>query len=496
MNRLMHLKRAVSTLCCGIFDWLRSIKKPFICLFAIHLVAIFALLRANVNYIDDMGRANAGYTGWSNFSRHLSDFLSFFIHTDSFLSEISPLPQIIAILLLSLTGVIMIYIITGRTNVSFWTLAAVIPLGISPYFLECLSYKYDAPYMALSILASVVPFLAFRGRYRYPVFFVVSVFSILTVCMTYQAASGIFPVLTIFLCLQKWNAAQKLQEIGKFLLAAVLAYVYGMIVFRIRIMKPVDGYVSSSVPSSEQFLPSVMRNLQQYLSYVRSDFTMFWKILIFLIGIFFVAAMVYHSKQQKVLALLVTCCSLAAMSLISFGVYSMLAKPLFAPRAMFGVGVFLAVISVYAVDMGFAPVKLVMAVLSWTFFVFSFTYGNALSVQKEYTEYRTMLVIEELNEMNQLTQGNVKNVQIAGSIGYAPSLTGVMQRYGILSRLIPVTFREEWHWGGYRFYNYYGLKNIRHDSSVDLKTCNLPVIKDTMFFTLKGSGDNYLVELK
>ena len=184
------------------------------------------------------------------------------------------------------------------------------------------------------------------------------------------------------------------------------------------------------------------------------------------------------------------------MSLISFGVYSLLAKPLFAPRAMFGVGVFLAVISVYAVDMGFAPVKLVMAVLSWTFFVFSFTYGNALSVQKEYTEYRTMLVIEELNEMNQLTQGNVKNVQIAGSIGYAPSLTGVMQRYGILSRLIPVTFREEWHWGGYKFYNYYGLKNIRHDSSVDLKTCNLPVIKDTMFFTLKGSGDNYLVELK
>lgn len=33
---------------------------------------------------------------------------------------------------------------------------AVVPLGICPYFLECLSYQYDAPYVALSVLLCVV----------------------------------------------------------------------------------------------------------------------------------------------------------------------------------------------------------------------------------------------------------------------------------------------------------------------------------------------------
>lgn len=38
-------------------------------------------------------------------------------------------------------------------------IAAVVPLGLSPWFLECFSYKFDSPYMALSVLASVIPFI-------------------------------------------------------------------------------------------------------------------------------------------------------------------------------------------------------------------------------------------------------------------------------------------------------------------------------------------------
>jgi len=43
---------------------------------------------------------------------------------------------------------------------------------------------------------------------------------------------------------------------------------------------------------------------------------------------------------------------------------------------------------------------------------------------------------------------------------------------------------------------YYGLKNVVPDDSVDLRELNLPVIRDTMYFTVRGEGCNILVELK
>lgn len=98
--------------------------------------------------------------------------------------------------------------------------------------------------------------------------------------------------------------------------------------------------------------------------------------------------------------------------------------------------------------------------------------------------------------MEEFASDEIKNVQIAGNIGHAPALTGVMERYGILKRLVPVTFRADWMWGTYKFYYYYGLKNVVQDSSVDLRTCSLPIIEDTMYFTIRGNDNDILVELK
>jgi len=475
---------AGSAFCKTITAWLCEVKKTFFCLFLIHIAAVLAIFRSNTYYIDDMGRACFGYQGWDNFSRYLSNFLSGFLHADSYLSDISPLPQIVALAILSLADVIVICIVTGKTKVSFWHVAAVLPLGLCPYFLECISYKYDAPYMALSIFASVVPFLIFGFQEKYGIFFLGSVLGILMMCTTYQASSGIFPMLVIFICIRRWNEADEQKKIGKFLLVSILAYGTGIAIFRIFIMEPVESYVSSSIPPVRELVPLVIRNLNQYLWYIRSDYPKMWKVLIFMLCVLFVFAMGYKSKRKKFAACLLAICALAAMGLMSFGIYPLLEAPLYAPRAMYGAGVFLAVIGVYVTSMDLALMKIPAVVLGWVFFVFTFTYGNALHMQNEYTDFRMVAVIEELNGLDEFASNEVKNVQIAGTIGYAPALTGVMERYGILKRLVPVTFAEGWMWAGYKFYNYYGLKNVVSESTVDLRTCNLPVIKDTMYFTI------------
>lgn len=128
----------------------RFLAKPTLILAAVYLVALSAVLRADFFYYDDIQRACWGWPGWG-FSRHVSNGLSKVLHAGSYLTDVSPFPQLLAILIISLSSVLCIFFLTGKKEVSLWQLIAAVPVGLSPYFLECLSYKFDAPYMALSV---------------------------------------------------------------------------------------------------------------------------------------------------------------------------------------------------------------------------------------------------------------------------------------------------------------------------------------------------------
>lgn len=70
------------------------------------------------------------------------------------------------------------------------------------------------------------------------------------------------------------------------------------------------------------------------------------------------------------------------------------------------------------------------------------------------------------------------------------------QDYKILRRLVPVTFREKWMWGQEGFFSYYGIKNSVRDTTIDLTTFKLPVVKDTMYHTIKSKDNYVLIGLK
>ena len=102
-------------------DWLAQYQflvKPTVILSAIYLLGIFALLRANVYYIDDIARANAGYTEWEQYSRHIMVLSAYFLHADTYLTDISPLPQLLAAVFMAMAGTVSIYAITEKKNFS------------------------------------------------------------------------------------------------------------------------------------------------------------------------------------------------------------------------------------------------------------------------------------------------------------------------------------------------------------------------------------------
>lgn len=471
------------------------LKKSFYIVAVVYTLGIAAILRANFNYVDDMGRVAKGYKDWAHFSRFLSEALSPIIHMDNYLTDVSPLPQLMAVLLLALSGIILLYVIYERTYFSIWELLALIPLGLNPYFLECISYKYDSPYMALSILGAILPFL-YREK-RAITYISASIIGTIAVCTSYQAATGIYPMLVVLLMLKMWRNKASYREIGSFCLRSVCGYGLGMVFFKIVIMIPVKDYVSSSMLGIKEIIPGIFNNLKKYYTYVGNDMKGFWLVLITVLIIGFLWTIVYSSKQNKCLSAVITLAVVFFMGAFCFGMYPVLEVPSFAPRAMYGFGVFITILCIcIAGNQKSILLNLPVFLVSWTFFVFSFTYGNALYVQKEYTDYRINMVIDDLNDMDVFLSGQTVTVQLSGWIGQSPVIRNMPQDYQMINRLIPIAFGGHWYWGHYGFEHYYGLKNIKFDSSIDLTTYNLPVLEDKMLYTIKGKDNYVLVELK
>lgn len=474
----------------------RKLLKAVALLAGIYLLGISAILRANYYYIDDMGRALLGYKQFDFFGRYIPQYFTTVLHADSYLTDISPLPQLIAVVILAMAAVTVLYLVTGRKEFTAIEYVSTIPLCLSPYFLECLSYKYDAPYMALSILASVAPVLYYK---RSNLIYFVSVFvGMLAVCMSYQAASGIFPMFVVLMAFLQWMDNVEWKVIVRFVLISIGGYLAGMLFFMLFIMKPKDSYVSNSLPSAVNFLPLTVAHFKQYYKHVVKDFKMEWLAMIALLCFGFVWASVRNTKRNKWVTAFLSGLTILAFLALAFGVYPFLSKPLYDPRAMYGFGAFICFTAMPVVTRKHSVCfKVVCAMLCWCFFVFGFTYGNSLHAQKMYTDYRIAAVIHDLDELDILDEVNAKVYQFEGDIGFAPEIAHMPQDYEILRRLIPETFGDSSsYWRSFRFYTYFGLKNAIWDDDIDLLEYDLALKKDSIYHTIYANDESVLIVMK
>lgn len=465
----------------------------------VYALGISAILRADFNYIDDMGRITFGYQGWDNFSRYISNLLSTFLHTGRYLHDISPLPQLLAAVVLAVAGVAAVRAVTGREKLTVWEYAAVLPMGLSPYFLECFSYKYDAPYMALSVLAGVCPLLLCRKDWR--LYLLGSMAGVLVVCTTYQPATGIFPMFVILLAMRRWNQGEKLGDIFRFIGLSVAGYGVGLVVFRVFFMQVTEEYVSGGIPALSQIIPHTVESFRTYFHLIDTDFRREWLLVVLLLCVGFLWVQVRDSSRNKVGAAAVSVAALGLSLLCSFGLYPVLEEALYAPRAMYGFGVWLALVAVFTVTAQRAYwCKVVCLGLAWIFFVFAFTYGNVLSLQKDYTEFRIEQAIDDLTETHVLEGDIRKTVQVSGTIGYAPAFDHMPQDYQMLKRLVPVAFGGGVGWNSYLFAYFYGLEEhmtwAGWDTELDLTEKDLPVVVDNLYHTIRADDQYVLIELK
>jgi len=477
----------------------RSLLKPVVWMFIIYSLGILTIIRANFTYRDDLFRAINGSRGWHNWSRYVSEFLSIFVHADPILTDISPLPQLLAALILAISSVLLVYVLCDK-KITIVSLLASVPLGLSPYFLECLSYKFDAPYMALPIFISIFPFLFIN---RKKAFFFCSVVALLIMYMTYQAASGIYLMIVIILCFQDWNTRRKTnKEILSVAKAALFAFCLASIIFKFFIMKPpTNGDISDSIFPFNRLLPGIIINIKTYLHYLNSDLGLIWKICIVIVVIFFLFKSVHISSQKKLYSFFVSILVIGMSFIASYGVYSLLMKPLWDARAMFGFGVWLAILGVYIASNYKKVAAIATLALSWCFFVFAFSYGNALADQMRYTDFRITLLLHDLSTLYPRNDGNDITVQLKNSIDYTPVVKNMANHNPIIERLIRIRLKElTWQDIYYiDYYNFGPVENKVNDLNQyinDFNTLDLPVVLDSYYHTIKSDGKHVLVILK
>ncbi len=477
----------------------RCMFRPCAIMFVVYVLGIFAILRANFNYRDDLVRVYNGVGGWDNYGRHISNIFSRVIHGDKYLTDISPLPQALAALLIAMAAAIVWYIFSENKRFTLVNLAALIPLGLFPYFLQCMSYKFDAPYMALSVLVSVAPLLFWK--YGYWEVFGAAAIGSLVMCLTYQSSSGIFPMLVVITCFGKWNSGDKMKKTLTNAVCSAGGYVLGLVFFKLFLMPEVGSYVTNSLPGLRE-LPAVVReNIMKYCYYITTDLKIGWLALIFLVCLGFLYVMVRDSKRKRYAAFFMSITTLFIMLAFSFGVYPLFSKPLFAPRGMYGLGVFLVFIglSVSMAQKAYLA-KAPCIILAWCFFVFSFTYGNALREQQDYANFRIAAVINDLNSLDIMTDSGKKELQLSGNIGHAPALENMLKHNHMVKRLVPTQFQEIKRVEEWKFFHYYGLKKVKWNWSTktgeNFQKLDLPILKDTMYHTIRGKDGRVLIELK
>ncbi|MGX7243474.1 glucosyltransferase domain-containing protein, partial [Enterococcus quebecensis] len=191
----------------AIKNWAKENRSLLLMTVLIYQVPILAIGIINFPYLDDTARQITGATDFArSYSRWVSEIASWFVQGSRHLTDLGLTTHIITGLILAAASIIVVYCL-NKKKLEVLPLIASTLIGLNPWFLQSVSFRFDSPYMALSIFFSVLPFLWWEKRSK--TFFILSIISIFFMCNTYQASSGIYIIMVLALSLNEILSNEK-----------------------------------------------------------------------------------------------------------------------------------------------------------------------------------------------------------------------------------------------------------------------------------------------
>ena len=445
MRNIVHKFIATPNLC-----------KAFLYGIALYGIALFALLRGDIYYMDDLNSSIIDLS-WNHNSRYLGTFLLNDLSTfGKGALDMSPLLQVIAVCFVVISSMILLHLIRGKFD--FIGIVASLPLGLSPHFLQNLSYKFDSLTMAMALFFAIVPFL-FQSNRR--VFCVVSILSLICMLMIYQAANATYIILSLYFAFSAFFIkGRSLKESALFLGICAANLIVASLIYKLIIMQPVSEYIiaytsNKMLSLDAHFFAGLWANLAEYATTIFNDLkntAYMW--LIAINCVLFVINATICANRPKIFVIFSATLFLTLGFALSFGLYVVLEYPLFHPRAFYGFNAFVAIIAIANISlMNQVDSHRIRAILHYfsctlaiitAYFLISFAniYGNALKKQDEYLDFRAKLLLQDLSD--KIPRGASITIDIS-QIGTAPVTARFYSKYGALL-LIPRLARQDDFW--------------------------------------------------
>lgn len=218
-------------------------------------------------------------------------------------------------------------------------------------------------------------------------------------------------------------------------------------------------------------------------------------------AVIFIIAAVKVAKRKKIV-FFITPLFLALCLCASYGLYLILVKPLFAPRAFNGIGALVALILLSAILLSQSPIlrnsaRFCAILLTYTCIAFANAYGNAIIKQQEWTIFRANLILGDLSQLKVPSKSTA--IFIKDSIGYAPATKFFTQRHSIARRIIPVLLREGWMWNQSVFWHLkspYIIINERKKCEIPTQENLQKILLENDYHIISQIGACVVVELK
>ena len=426
-----------------------NLCKAFLYGIALYGIALFALLRGDIYYMDDLNSSIIDLS-WNHNSRYLVTFLLNDLSTfGKGALDMSPLLQVIAVCFVVISSMILLHLIRGKFD--FIGIVASLPLGLSPHFLQNLSYKFDSLTMAMALFFAIMPFL-FQSNKR--VFCVVSVVSLILMFMCYQAANATYIILSLYFAF--FTKRQNLKQSAGFLGICVANLIVASLIYKLTINPIVPlGISDKTIALNSHFFIAVWANISEYATTIFNDLkNMAYMWLIAINCVLFVINATICTNRPKIFVVFGATLFLTLGFALSFGLYVVLEYPLFHPRAFYGFNAFVAIIAIANISLinqvDSHRIRAILHYFSCTlaiitaYFLISFAniYGNALKKQDEYLDFRAKLLLQDLSD--KIPRGASITIDIS-QIGTAPVTARFYSKYGALL-LIPRLARQDDFW--------------------------------------------------
>lgn len=414
---------------------------------AFSILVLVPILLAGRPCNDDLARSVLGSYGWVDNGRYLSNILMRALELGASRAiDIAPVPQFIAILALSYAGVLL----ARRFEVASIPLAILVtlPLGMQPFFLQNLSYRFDSVAMAAALLCSVAAIAVRNRRWRT---WLLGTVALLASLNLYQPAFNVFLVLAVFEIAfdiaREFHGRDIVHTAAFRLSQAVVAAV----VYKLLFTAGVKDWVADHGETihSIDALPVIGTDLLGFLRYARdalggrlASIFLALTVIAALPMIVFGIRRAWREKPKSDAALRSIFLLLwPVLGLIaSIGPMLLLVDPVFAPRVFPAIGALICAALISAASVarrtgrsrwipyGVGSVLLVISAIT------AGAYSSAAAEQMKFEDTIASTMQDDLAQLD--SNAHLSGYALLGSAGYAPAVQHAISQFPIVGRLI------------------------------------------------------------